>query len=182
MKSLFYILIYLNIYTAFFFNINAQNLNLKFKAQDSISQSTLDSLDLKREVAFWPIIIDQPLHLRATVIPYHIRDKAKELYRDFYDYTSYNNRYLDLHGAANKIISYLESDWEAHGSYKKYCQGVEQTEANQKYMFYQYTNFMDKVRGHNFFETFPQFEELKEEFKEVLEWKLETPNWWVDDE
>ena len=46
MKSLFYILIYLNIYTAFFFNINAQNLNLKFKAQDSISQSTLDSLDL----------------------------------------------------------------------------------------------------------------------------------------
>lgn len=47
MKPLFYILIYLNIYTAFFFNINAQNLNLKFKAQDSISQSTLDSLDLK---------------------------------------------------------------------------------------------------------------------------------------
>ena len=46
MKPLFYILIYLNIYTAFFFNINAQNLNLKFKAQDSISQSTLDSLDL----------------------------------------------------------------------------------------------------------------------------------------
>ena len=33
-----------------------------------------------------------------------------------------------------------------------------------------------------FFETFPQFTELKEEFKEVLEWKLETPNWWVDDE
>ena len=49
-------------------------------------------------------------------------------------------------------------------------------------MFYQYTNFMDKVRGHSFFETFPQFTELKEEFKEVLEWKLETPNWWVDDE
>tara|TARA_B110000967_G_scaffold177359_1_gene191417 strand:+ start:221 stop:1918 length:1698 start_codon:yes stop_codon:yes gene_type:complete len=46
LKPLFYILIYLNIYTAFFFNINAQNLNLKFKAQDSISQSTLDSLDL----------------------------------------------------------------------------------------------------------------------------------------
>ena len=120
--------------------------------------------------------------MRATVIPYHIRDKAKELYRDFYDYTSYNNRYLDLHGAANKIISYLESDWEAHGSYGKYCQGVEQTEANQKYMFYQYTNFMDMVRGHNFFETFPQFEELKKEFEEVLDWKLETPNWWEDDE
>ncbi len=46
MKSLFYILIYLNIYTAFFFNINAQNLYLNFKAQDSISQSTIDSLDL----------------------------------------------------------------------------------------------------------------------------------------
>ena len=46
MKSLFYILIYLNIYTAFFFNINAQNLHLKFKAQDTISQSTIDSLNL----------------------------------------------------------------------------------------------------------------------------------------
>lgn len=46
MKSLFYILIYLNIYTAFFFNLNAQNLYLNFKAQDSISQSTIDSLDL----------------------------------------------------------------------------------------------------------------------------------------
>ena len=110
------------------------------------------------------------------------RDKAKELYRDFYDYTSYNNRYLDLHGAANKIISYLESDWEAHGSYGKYCQGVEQTEENQRYMFYQYTDFMDSVRGHNFFETFPQFEELKEEYKEILKWNLKTPNWWVDDE
>lgn len=47
MKSLFYILIYLNIYTAFFFNINAQNLHLKFKTQDTISQSTIDSLNLK---------------------------------------------------------------------------------------------------------------------------------------
>ena len=46
MKLFFYILIYLNIYTAFFFNINAQNLYLNFKAQDSISQSTIDSLDL----------------------------------------------------------------------------------------------------------------------------------------
>lgn len=46
MKSLVYILLYLNIYTAFFFNINAQNLYLNFKAQDSISQSTIDSLDL----------------------------------------------------------------------------------------------------------------------------------------
>ena len=46
MKSLFYILVYLNIYTAFFFNINAQNLHLKFKAQDTISQSTIDSLNL----------------------------------------------------------------------------------------------------------------------------------------
>jgi len=47
LKSLFYILIYLNIYTAFFFNINAQNLHLKFKTQDTISQSTIDSLNLK---------------------------------------------------------------------------------------------------------------------------------------
>ena len=46
MKSLVYILLYLNIYTAFFFNINAQNLYLNFKAQDSISQSTINSLDL----------------------------------------------------------------------------------------------------------------------------------------
>jgi outer membrane protein assembly factor BamA len=46
LKSLVYILLYLNIYTAFFFNINAQNLYLNFKAQDSISQSTINSLDL----------------------------------------------------------------------------------------------------------------------------------------
>ena len=46
MKSLFYILIYLNIYTAFFFNLNAQNLYLKFKAKDTISQPTIDSLNL----------------------------------------------------------------------------------------------------------------------------------------
>ena len=65
-----------------------------------------------------------------------------------------DNKYLDLHGAANKIISYLESNWEPHGSYGKYCQGVEQTEENQRYMFYQYTDFMDKVRGHSFFDTF----------------------------
>ena len=46
MKSLFYIIIYLNIYAAFLFNMNAQNLHLKFKAQDPISQSTIDSLNL----------------------------------------------------------------------------------------------------------------------------------------
>ena len=49
-------------------------------------------------------------------------------------------------------------------------------------MFYQYTNFMDKVREHSFFDTFPHLEELKEEFEKVLDWKLETPNWWVDNE
>jgi hypothetical protein len=48
-------------------------------------------------------------------------------------------------------------------------------------MFYQYTNFMDSVREHSFFKTFPQFEELKEEFEKVLKYKLETPNWWLDD-
>jgi opacity protein-like surface antigen/cell division protein FtsB len=48
LKSLFYILIYLNIYTAFFSNVNAQNLHLKFKALDTISQSTIDSLNLKK--------------------------------------------------------------------------------------------------------------------------------------
>ena len=110
------------------------------------------------------------------------RDRAKQLYRDFYDFTTYDNQYLDLHGAANKIVSYLETDWKPHASYGKYCQGVEQTEANQKYMFYQYTNFMDKVREHSFFDTFPHLEELKEEFEKVLDWKLETPNWWVDNE
>ena len=105
-----------------------------------------------------------------------------KLYREFYDYTSYNNQYLDLHGAANKIISYLESDWEPHNSYGRYCQGVEQSEENQRFMFYQYTDFMDSVRKHNFFETFTQFEELKEEYIEILSRKLETPNWWENDE
>ena len=49
-------------------------------------------------------------------------------------------------------------------------------------MFYQYTDFMDSVRKHNFFETFTQFEELKEEYIEILSRKLETPNWWENDE
>ena len=49
-------------------------------------------------------------------------------------------------------------------------------------MFYQYTNFMDNVRQHNFFKTFPQFKELKEEYEEIQKWKLKTPNWWEDDE
>ncbi len=141
----------------------------------------LDSLDLQRNVAFWPIIIDQPLHLRPIVIPWHVRDKAAKLYREFYDYSTYDNKNLDLHGAANRIISYLESDWEPHGSYGKYCQGVEQTEENQRYMFYQYTDFMDGVREHDFFETFPEFEELREEYVNNLDKKLETPNWWIDD-
>ena len=141
----------------------------------------LDRLDLKREVAFWPIIIDQPLHLRATVIPWRYRGIAASCYREFYDYSTYDNKYLDLHGAVNRIISYLESDWEPHGSYGKYCQGVEQTEENQRYMFYQYTDFMDKVRGHSFFDTFLQFAELKEEYMDSLTKRLETPNWWIDD-
>tara|TARA_A100001201_G_scaffold31234_4_gene33781 strand:- start:392 stop:1360 length:969 start_codon:yes stop_codon:yes gene_type:complete len=141
----------------------------------------LDSLDLQRNVAFWPIIIDQPLHLRPIVIPWHVRDKAAKLYREFYDYSTYDNKNLDLHGAANRIISYLESDWEPHGSYGKYCQGVEQTEENQRYMFYQYTDFMDKVRGHSFFDTFLEFEDLKEEYERSIDLHLQTPNWWIDD-
>lgn len=46
MKLLFYIFLYLNIYTAFNFNLNAQNLHLNFKAKDTISQASLDSLNL----------------------------------------------------------------------------------------------------------------------------------------
>ena len=48
-------------------------------------------------------------------------------------------------------------------------------------MFYQYTNFMDSIRGHSFFETFPQFAELREEYTDNLTKRLETPNWWIDD-
>ena len=115
------------------------------------------------------------------MIPWHVRDKAAKLYREFYDYSTYDNKNLDLHGAANRIISYLESDWEPHGSYGKYCQGVEQTEENQRYMFYQYTDFMDKVRGHSFFDTFLEFEDLKEEYERSIDLHLQTPNWWIDD-
>ena len=45
MKLIIYIFLYLNIYTAFFFNINAQNLHLSFKAKDTSSQLLLDSLN-----------------------------------------------------------------------------------------------------------------------------------------
>jgi hypothetical protein len=48
-------------------------------------------------------------------------------------------------------------------------------------MFYQYTNFMDMVRGHNFFDTFTEFEELKDEYDMSLSMRLEVPNWWMDD-
>ena len=114
-------------------------------------------------------------------MPWEIRDKAMNLYREFYDYTTYNNECLDFHGTSNRLISYLESDWEPHGSYGKYCQGVEQTEFNQRKMFYQYTYYMDKIRNTSFFKTFPEFSELEEEFNESLGQHLVTPNWWVDD-
>lgn len=45
MKQLLYLFLYLNIYTAFIYDINAQNLYLTIKAKDSISQPTLDSLN-----------------------------------------------------------------------------------------------------------------------------------------
>ena len=144
----------------------------------------MDSLStrgvLKRNVGFYSILIDQPLYLRTNVMPWSIRDKAMRLYREFYDYSTYDNEYLDFHGNANKIISYLESNWEPHGSYDKYCQGIEQTELNQRKMFYQYTYYMDKVRNTGFFRTFLEFSELKQEFYDSLEEHLVTPNWWID--
>jgi hypothetical protein len=144
----------------------------------------MDSLStrgvLKRNVGFYSILIDQPLYLRTNVMPWSIRDKAMRLYREFYDYSTYDNEYLDFHGTANKLISYLESNWEPHGSYDKYCQGVEQTELNQRKMFYQYTYYMDKVRNTGFFRTFLEFSELKQEFYDSLEEHLVTPNWWID--
>ena len=144
----------------------------------------MDSLStrgvLKRNVGFYSILIDQPLYLRTNVMPWSIRDKAMRLYREFYDYSTYDNEYLDFHGTANKLISYLESNWEPHGSYDKYCQGVEQTELNQRKMFYQYTYYMDKVRNTGFFRTFLEFSELKQEFYDSLEEHLVTRNWWID--
>ena len=146
------------------------------KWMDSLSTSGV----LKRNVGFYSILIDQPLYLRTNVMPWSIRDKAMRLYREFYDYSTYDNEYLDFHGNANKIISYLESNWEPHGSYDKYCQGIEQTELNQRKMFYQYTYYMDKVRNTGFFRTFLEFNELKQEFYDSLEEHLVTPNWWID--
>ena len=146
------------------------------KWMDSLSTSGV----LKRNVGFYSILIDQPLYLRTNLMPWSIRDKAMRLYREFYDYSTYNNEYLDFHGNANRIISYLESNWEPHGSYDKYCQGVEQTELNQRKMFYQYTYYMDKVRNTGFFRTFLEFSELKQEFYDSLEEHLVTPNWWID--
>ncbi|MFT4697002.1 MAG: outer membrane protein assembly factor BamA [Flavobacteriaceae bacterium] len=49
MKLIFYIFIYLNIYTAFFSDISAQNLILTIKAKESINESVLDSLNYQRE-------------------------------------------------------------------------------------------------------------------------------------
>ena len=146
------------------------------KWMDSLSSSGV----LKRNVGFYSILIDQPLYLRTNLMPWSIRDKAMRLYREFYDYSTYNNEYLDFHGNANRIISYLESNWEPHGSYDKYCQGIEQTELNQRKMFYQYTYYMDKVRNTGFFRTFLEFSELKQEFYDSLEEHLVTPNWWID--
>lgn len=49
MKLYFYIFLYLNIYTAFYINLNAQNLYLSYKAKDSISQPILDSINPKTD-------------------------------------------------------------------------------------------------------------------------------------
>ncbi len=46
MKLLIYIFLYLNIYTAFICDLNAQNLYLTINAKDSISQPILDSLNI----------------------------------------------------------------------------------------------------------------------------------------
>ena len=166
----------IQIYTVF----QIYNMFETYKMMKWLDSLRIDGV-LKREVGFYSIIIDQPLHLRANLMPWEIRDKAMNLYREFYDYTTYNNECLDFHGTSNRLISYLENDWEPHGSYGKYCQGVEQTEFNQRKMFYQYTYYMDKVRNTNFFKTFPEFSELEEEFNESLGQHLVTPNWWVDD-
>jgi glutaredoxin-related protein len=151
-----------------------------YKMMKWLDSLRLDGL-LNRKVGFYPILIDQPLYLRTNLMQWEIRDSAMKLYREFYDYSTYDNEYLDFHGAANKIISYLENDWEPHASYGKYCQGVEQTEINQRKMFYQYTYYMDAVRNTDFFKTFIEFRDLKKEFNDSIEDHLVVPNWWLDD-
>jgi len=166
----------IQIYTVF----QVYNMFETYKMMKWLDSLRIDGL-LKREVGFYSILIDQPLYLRTNFMPWEIKDKAMKLYREFYDYSTYDNEYLDFHGTANKIISYLESNWEPHKSYGKYCQGVEQTELNQRKMFYQYTRYMDKVRNTSFFETFPEWRELKKEFDDAQDEHLMTPNWWIDD-
>ena len=46
MKYILYILLYLNIYTGFLYNINAQSLQLIIKGEDSIPKDLIDSLSL----------------------------------------------------------------------------------------------------------------------------------------
>ena len=166
----------IQIYTVF----QVYNMFETYKMMKWLDSLRIDGL-LKREVGFYSILIDQPLYLRTNFMPWEIKDKAMKLYREFYDYSTYDNEYLDFHGTANKIISYLESNWEPHKSYGKYCQGVEQTELNQRKMFYQYTRYMDRVRNTSFFETFPEWRELKKEFNDAQDEHLMTPNWWIDD-
>lgn len=48
MKHIFYIFIYLNIYTAFFSEINAQNLHLTIKTEVPVSEYLLDSLNIAK--------------------------------------------------------------------------------------------------------------------------------------
>ena len=47
MKTFFYIFLYLNIYTTFFYEINAQELHLKITASDKHPKETIDSLQFK---------------------------------------------------------------------------------------------------------------------------------------
>ena len=49
MKLIFYIFLYLNIYTAFFCESTAQKLQLKIKANDTINESVLDSLNYQKK-------------------------------------------------------------------------------------------------------------------------------------
>ena len=46
MKHILYIILYLNIYTGFLYNINAQTLQLNIKGEDSIPKDLIDSLNI----------------------------------------------------------------------------------------------------------------------------------------
>jgi len=123
----------------------------------------LKNLEYERPVHFWPIILEQPLYMRTTVVPESLRDDAIEKY---FDVLRISNRYLpNINQGIKRIIQTLKGEWKPEAMFGDFYHKVKQTKENQLIMFFQHIYFMEKKGKSNFVKTFPEFSELYEKYK-----------------